>query len=631
MAKYHTMKAIKRTLFLLLFAGSTGSYLNGQKADTLHLYFHFSQLTGLPDTTSKKIDAFIAKLGGVPTDATVISYYHKSEFKKIAADRTNEVNDALRGRARVMFTLGEPTTFKVSDPDKLKVVDIIYKPTGAVEPEVKKKDNKKEDPNKAKQDEADKKAKELEQKKKELAEKQKALEKEQKDLEKDSKEIEKAKKEEEAKKKAEEDKKKKEEEAKKKEESAKVNKELSKEEQELEKAKKELEDKLKEIEKKKKEANKDVEKEKKEETDKKKKEEAKPAEKKEAEKPKKVDDKKKEDPKKETTETKPVVVAKPKEAVPFFHLDEFKKRKLLVVLLEENPEEVAKISKNAQQLEQYKQNIKKYNDNLSKAINDQWKETPFEFITETKAKALNFDENYDKVIFLLPGKKEMEQVPFLVYNISMAYVDGKDGKNDTKLYENKFKVALQNDVPSNGELSYVIEKIKTFYNLDTEFDRGELVNVLKDKRLLIDKELTSATEDEIKAVYPYSYKVTTAEEIAMLADKRAKNNVYIKVEAFNHAVNYVIIDTETGKVMSRVALSGAAKAEKNNAFGGFNCGSKITPSQTDFGYTKCAGCGMPANAEIFKLYSQKAKLTAADIKALSTEEEQEKVTPLIPY
>jgi hypothetical protein len=200
-----------------------------------------------------------------------------------------------------------------------------------------------------------------------------------------------------------------------------------------------------------------------------------------------------------------------------------------------------------------------------------------------------------------------------------------------KLYENKFKVALQNDVPSIAELSYVIEKLKIFYTLDTEFDRGELVNVLKDKRLLIDKELTSATEDDIKAVYPYPFKLTTAEEITALTDKRAKNNLYIKVEAANHAINYVIVDTETTKVMSRVAMNAdAGKPAGNNPFAGFNCGSRITPSETDFGYTKCNGCAIPGG-DVFKLYTQKAKLTANDIKLLSTEEEQEKVTPLIPY
>jgi len=120
-----TLIARTRVIALVLLTFLVGQ--TGFSQDTLHLYYHHTQMKA-HDTTLAKIDAWVKKLNGKHQDITVIAYFHKPEFKKFSQERADEMFLILNRKARELITIESIGPKKGKDSQRT-TVDIIYKKT----------------------------------------------------------------------------------------------------------------------------------------------------------------------------------------------------------------------------------------------------------------------------------------------------------------------------------------------------------------------------------------------------------------------------------------------------------------------------------------------------------------------
>lgn len=132
--------------------------------------------------------------------------------------------------------------------------------------------------------------------------------------------------------------------------------------------------------------------------------------------------------------------------------NEFPKRKIMLVLSEEDPTTIKEITKSGKpgDMEKYKSNIKKYNENLQFAFNEYWKDKPHDFISESKVPSIKNEELIN--LSVLSSKiKTLEGVVFYVYTLNTAYSEtNKKGKIKYSADTRIFKVSLQNEIPSKA-------------------------------------------------------------------------------------------------------------------------------------------------------------------------------------
>lgn len=216
---------------------------------------------------------------------------------------------------------------------------------------------------------------------------------------------------------------------------------------------------------------------------------------------------------------------------------EIKKRKFMVVLM-------------------YGNEI--YNDNVSNAFKKSWKDSEVGFITESELAATAQDKKADWVL-LVPEKKEMSGLTFMNCKLEMTYMKGKKYED----YQKRFKVAVRNEA-SEADIHLLIYKLRVFYALREEFDRGQLKEILASKTLYVDKAMTEMSESDFKADYPFPVVFTGTDEIDGRINSRDAGTLYLKLDANGGSVNLMIVDAETGAIMSRtengVSKSGFKKA-----------------------------------------------------------------------
>ena len=75
------------------------------------------------------------------------------------------------------------------------------------------------------------------------------------------------------------------------------------------------------------------------------------------------------------------------------------------------------------------------------------------------------------------------------------------------------------------------------------------------------------TEAEIKENYNFPFKISTSDDIFTLAEKKDKNSLYLKIGILYKGdiplINFMIIDCETGKTLSRCHMGGLTKVSFN--------------------------------------------------------------------
>lgn len=317
---------------------------------------------------------------------------------------------------------------------------------------------------------------------------------------------------------------------------------------------------------------------------------------------------------------------------------EIKKRKLIVVLLEENPETIDKLTKDGKvsEIDAYKQNIKKDNDITMSSFKEFWKETPLEFIAESKVKDLP-QADIAAATLISHEEASIEKVEFLMYDVCLGYTEtGKKGKTSFELYHKFFKIAVENDVPSPADLLFLLRKIRVYYDLDVQFDLKTLNDKLAKKTLLIDKESTEMTLAEIKDTYEFPVKLVSADEILASKNSRDKSTVYLKLDVFKNEGQqaFLLVESETGQILSRSLMGGITKVTINTPSSrGFDATGQYSFADNNAAFRRCSSCGI-IGKELIRLYTARAKLKKSVLKVLASQKIQNSSmfsVSLIPY
>lgn len=305
---------------------------------------------------------------------------------------------------------------------------------------------------------------------------------------------------------------------------------------------------------------------------------------------------------------------------------EFKKRKLLIVLYEEDASIIEEFTKIGDQetIEIHKENTKKYNDNITSSFKTHWEEKSPEFLKMSEFKTLT-NGDLEAYSVLTVSTKTRENIDFFVFTLSLRYPK-ENKKGEIGYYTNKksFNVNIQNQVPSMGDLLFLVTKMKMYFGVENVFDRNNLEELLKNKTLLIDKNITKLTESEIKENYLFPFKITTAEEIQELADNKDNNSLYFKIDIIYKdkmaLINFMIIECETGKILSRWHMGGLTKVSYNGPSN--NHLKKYSPKDRHGrGVYDNLGIGF-IGPELARLYTKKVKLQKYSLKAMSSEKKQ---------
>lgn len=317
---------------------------------------------------------------------------------------------------------------------------------------------------------------------------------------------------------------------------------------------------------------------------------------------------------------------------------EIKKRKLVIVLLEENQESIEKLTKEGKSAEiaSYKQNIQKDNEITMASFKEFWKETPLEFITEAKVKDLTPAQLVEMTL-ISHEAASIEKVEFLMYDVCLGYNEtSKKGKTAFDLYHKFFKFSPENEVPSQADLLLLLHKIRVFYDLDKQFDLKTLDAKLAKKTLLIDKDATEMSKEEIKDAYEFPFKLVSAEEIAASKNNRDKGTVYLKLDVYKDGGQqaFLLVESETGQVLSRSLMGGITKVSFNYPSSkAYDASGQLTSIDKNMQFRSCISCGM-AGGEIFRLYTARAKLKKSVLKVLASQKIQNSSmfsVDLIPY
>jgi len=314
---------------------------------------------------------------------------------------------------------------------------------------------------------------------------------------------------------------------------------------------------------------------------------------------------------------------------PFVAKDEFKARKLIVVLLGENKDEVERLTKKGKndELEIYRNNVKAYNENITNAFKNFWTETNFEIMSETDVAGTDISEKALDWVLLLPDKKQIEKVDFMTYKATMVYPTGKK----KAINEREFKISIPNGIPEEADFLLLMHKIKVYYGFDKEFDRTQLEETLAAKTLYVDTTLTELSPEEFKEEYPHPFKYTGAKEILELANKRDKSVLYFKPDVTGGIINVMIINAETGAIISRTNLSGLAKVSMKTPEGRFGNGSNLMFGGPQLFLEVCTSCVF-GNIELFRLYTAKPRVKKLMLKFMINESKQIKhFSPLMIF
>jgi len=306
--------------------------------------------------------------------------------------------------------------------------------------------------------------------------------------------------------------------------------------------------------------------------------------------------------------------------------NEFKNRKLLIVLYEEDASTLSKLSNDINALNEYKKGIKLYNENIKKSFTNNWKGKTQEFKKMSEVETFSNDK-LEEYSILTAGIKSREKIDFFTFNLNIIY--SKENKKGKKKYYNNvktFNVNLKNRIPSTADLLFLTTKMKIYFGFEKIFDSNNLEELLKGKTLLIDENTTKLTQSEIKEYYTFPFSVVSTDEILNLSNSKDKNSLYFRIDIIYKdnmpLINFIVTECETGKILSRWHMGGLAKVSinapsnnhlKNQAFYNAAASKPYNYSGTGFGLV---------GQEIARIYTKKVRLKKAVLKAISSEKRQ---------
>jgi hypothetical protein len=311
--------------------------------------------------------------------------------------------------------------------------------------------------------------------------------------------------------------------------------------------------------------------------------------------------------------------------------EEFSKRELLVLKYDAELDVIAefKESGDTEGLKKYESEINRVNENLENGFKEFWSTKQQSSMTWKSAVGLT-EVDLLKYSVLSSGIEVVEKIEFFVFTLNTVYAEvKKNGKKVYKIHKKTFKINIQNTVPSMADILFLTTKMKMYFGEKNVFDQTKLEELLASKTLLLHQDGLKIKEGfDIGEFYKFPFKISTTKEIFELAEKRDNKSLYIKLDVEYKGdmavINFMIIDCESGEIVSRCNLGGLGKVTvnlpsnrhlMNQSFVHTN-GSSVSVfpySGTGYGHV---------GQVITTLYTKKAKLQKVQFKVMSSQSTQ---------
>ena len=134
--------------------------------------------------------------------------------------------------------------------------------------------------------------------------------------------------------------------------------------------------------------------------------------------------------------------------------------------------------------------------------------------------------------------------------------------------------------------------------------------------------------------------MVSVDEINKAKNSRDKNSLYVKLDLFRASGQqaFILVDCETGKILSRSLLGGITKVgfngpSKQYIDGGQISYSAISAGANSLSYRTCSSCGI-SGPELVRLYTAKARMKKSVLNVLGSQKIQNSSmfsVSLIPY
>ena len=287
-------------------------------------------------------------------------------------------------------------------------------------------------------------------------------------------------------------------------------------------------------------------------------------------------------------------------------------KEILILLEEENPELIEKLKKKNQleEMEKYQNDIKNYNILIQEMFKNNFTEIPISFILFNELAIKTNEEllNYHILTSSFATINKVNLYNFYLNTVSKT--TSKKEKVEFNLYSKSFDVCIDNSIPNKADFLYLITQLKIYFKLDKNLSVEERKNIIKEKTLYVDKDLTKLTLSEVKEKYNYPVKLVSHQEIEKLASNQDENSLYIRLRTTNDIVYLMIVDCLTAKYINESPVSGLTKVS-------FNSPSANSMNNREFFRTgkvnNIYGIGM-VGTEMFRIYTKNVKISKLNFK-----------------
>lgn len=263
-------------------------------------------------------------------------------------------------------------------------------------------------------------------------------------------------------------------------------------------------------------------------------------------------------------------------------------RILIVKLKDENPKKIKKLRKEGKlAIENYRNSISEQNDKLKELIPKYWpfnNKIEFRKTSEVKDIVENKDMRYlildyrytdeirqsATVYHLISVYALLVYYPEYAKKLTKSYLLDDNGNGTSRLKRGQyiFKVSFPQPFLNDRDLKFAFYQFKEFieraktegwtkkinrFGFKIAYVKPENAKLLKEKTLLIPKELVSVDENIIKDEYKYSYKIVPIAQIDSLLNNDINNEYAYYNIIWSDKGRYwtlIIIDNKTGKILA---------------------------------------------------------------------------------
>lgn len=252
---------------------------------------------------------------------------------------------------------------------------------------------------------------------------------------------------------------------------------------------------------------------------------------------------------------------------------EFKKRPLIVELQEEDPATLKKYAKKPESLQDYKDGIVAHNALIRSMVNPQnWLlNEKIEFKTTSQIQALikSGDESYSLLHTGFHLKSQRTNANLItyynVYTYAAFLMEDAGSISKETLKSEVFSVSLRNNYLSQTDLKILFKIFNNYIEMAVKGgSKSDLYNIdanleaIQHEVLLIDRKSIVDTESEIKAEYPYPFKIVDRVEI----DKAINDDdstYFFPMLIWSDAHRYylfITVNAGTGLLQSKMGVGG---------------------------------------------------------------------------